>query len=160
MINRIQAFPKTEQQICAESVMCPKCRGGPSPCRPTKCIGHSDKDTYGATMNQLTITATDTVADVCTKLRAVLQAEDLIDEYFSLSIVTDETFWSLNERYRWIACYAVTGGSEGHYIHVDLISGYGEDWTGKALHLITGKTFLGLAHALKIANRCAELLRA
>jgi transposase len=28
MINRIQAFPKTEQQICAESVMCPKCRGG------------------------------------------------------------------------------------------------------------------------------------
>src|SRR5262249_3603265 len=24
-------------------------------------------------------------------------------------------------RYRWIACFAVTGTSEGHYIHVDLI---------------------------------------
>lgn len=23
-----QAFPKTEQQICAESVRCPECRGG------------------------------------------------------------------------------------------------------------------------------------
>ena len=26
-IDRAKAFPKTEQQICAESVMCPKCRG-------------------------------------------------------------------------------------------------------------------------------------
>ena len=43
--------------------------------------------------------------------------------------------------------------------HVDLIHGYDHDWTGKALHLITGKTFLGLAHAQTIANRCAELLR-
>ena len=110
-------------------------------------------------MTTLTITATDTVADVYKKLRDVLQAEDLIDEYFSLAIETDATFWKLLESYRWIACYAVTGGSEGHYIHVDLIDGFDREWTGKALHLITGKTFLGLAHALKIANRCAELLR-
>ena len=27
MIDRAKAFPKTEQQICAESVMCPNCRG-------------------------------------------------------------------------------------------------------------------------------------
>ena len=110
-------------------------------------------------MTKLTITETDTVADVYRKLRDILQAEDLIDEYFSLSIETDQTFWKLLESYRWIACYAVTGGSEGHYVHIDLIHGYDQDWTGKALHLITGKTFLGLAHALKIANRCAELLR-
>jgi hypothetical protein len=110
-------------------------------------------------MNQLTITETDTVTDVYRKLRDILEAEGLIDEYFSLSIVTDQTFWKLQENCRWIACYAVTGGSEGHYVHVDLISGYDQNWTGKAHHLITGKTFLGLAHALKIANRCAELLR-
>jgi len=107
----------------------------------------------------MTITQTDTVADVCRKLRGVLQAEDLIDEYFSVSIDRDQPFFKLAENYRWIACYAVTGGSEGHYVHIDLIHGYDQDWSGKALHLITGKTFLGLAHAQKIANRCAELLR-
>ena len=110
-------------------------------------------------MTKLTITETDTVADVYQKLRDILEAEGLIDEYFSLSIETDQTFWKLQESYRWIACYAVTGGSEGHYVHIDLIHGYDQDWTGKVLHLVTGKTFLGLAHALKIANRCAELLR-
>jgi hypothetical protein len=109
-------------------------------------------------MTKLTITETDTVADVYQKLRDILEAEGLIDEYFSLSIETDLTFWKLLESCRWVACYAVTGGSEGHYVHVDLIHGYDQDWTGKARHLITGKTFLGLAHALKIANRCAELL--
>jgi hypothetical protein len=110
-------------------------------------------------MTKLTITATDTVADVCGKLRDVLDEEHVIDEYFSASGMTDQPFLKLVERHRWIACYAVTGGSEGHFIHVDLIHGYDQDWTGKAQHLITGKTFMGLAHALKIANRCAELLR-
>lgn len=111
------------------------------------------------TMTKLTITETETVADVCGKLRAVLDEENLIDEYFSVSGMAEQPFWKLVESHRWIACYAVTGGSEGHYVHIDLICGYDHDWTGKALHLITGKTFLGLAHALKIANRCAELLR-
>ena len=122
-------------------------------------IGHCGQDTHEVTMSQLTITATDTVADVFRLLRDVLQQEDMIDEYFSLCFETDQTFWKLLEDYRWIACYAVTGGSEGHYIHVDLVHGYDSDYKGKALHLITGKTFLGLGHALKIANRCAELLR-
>jgi len=27
MIDRARAFPRTEQEICAESVMCPNCRG-------------------------------------------------------------------------------------------------------------------------------------
>ena len=121
--------------------------------------GQSGQDTQETNMNQLTITATDTVADVFRLLRDVLQQEDLIDEYFDLCIETDQTFFSLVESYRWTACYAVTGGSEGNYIHVDLIDGYDRDYNGKAQHLITGKTFLGLAHALKIANRCAELLR-
>ncbi len=110
-------------------------------------------------MKHLTFTATDTVADVCRRLRTVLDEDDLIDEYFDLSNPIDQTFFRLLEDYRWIACYAVTGGSEGHYIHIDLVHGYDRDYSGKALHLITGKTFLGLDHALKVANRCAELLR-
>ena len=110
-------------------------------------------------MNTLTISQTDTVADVFRKLRAVLDEEKLIDEYFSVSGPSDQLFWSLVESHRWIACYAVTGGSEGHYVHIDLIDGYDHDWTGRVVHLITGKTFLGLAYAQTIANRCAELLR-
>ena len=110
-------------------------------------------------MSTLTITETDTVVDVCRKLRAVLDEGDLIDEYFSVSGMVEQPFWTLVGSYRWIACYAVTGGSEGHYIHVDLVQGYDHDWSGKALHLITGKTFLGLEHARRIANRCAELLQ-
>lgn len=110
-------------------------------------------------MTNLTITESATVAEVCRRLRVVLDAEELIDRYFSVSGSPDQPFQELLQQYRWIACYAVTGGSEGHYIHVDLVAGYDTDWTGKTLHLITGKTFLGLAHAHKIANRCAELLR-
>lgn len=35
------------------------------------------------------------------------------------------------EGYRWIACYPVTGGSEGHYLHLDLI--YQRDADGRPL---------------------------
>ena len=56
-------------------------------------------------MTKLTITETDTVADVYRKLRDILEAEGLIDEYFSLSIETDQTFWKLLESCRWVACY-------------------------------------------------------
>lgn len=107
-------------------------------------------------MNKFTITATDTVADVCRKLRSVLDEEKLIDENLSVSGLPYQPFWSLLDQYRWIACYVVAGGSEGHYVHVDLVAGYDREWTGKVLHLITGKTFLGLSHAQKIASRCAE----
>ena len=122
-------------------------------------IGPEDKDTQETNMSKLTITETDTVADVFHLLQAVLHEEDLIDEYFDLCIETDQTYFSLVEDYRWTACYAVKGGSEGHYIHVDLVQGYDCDYKGTSLHLVTGKTFLGLGHAMKIANRCAELLQ-
>jgi len=87
-------------------------------------------------MSTLTITQTDTVADVCRKLRAVLDEENLIDEYFCVSGMAERSFRYLSEGYRWIACYSVTGGSEGHYIHVDLIGGYDHDWSGKALLIV------------------------
>lgn len=53
-------------------------------------------------------------------------------------------------RYRWIACYAVTGGSEGHYVHVDRI--WDVDHEGRHLeNLITIKTFGGYEEACAIA---------
>ena len=45
------------------------------------------------------------------------------DEYFSLEVPGNEK-WP--DRYRWIAVYVVTGGSEGLYLHVDqLLEGGG-----------------------------------
>ena len=100
----------------------------------------------------------DTVAKVFRKVRTVLDREGLIDEYFSLSdrSIGNEKFSSLRG---FIACYPVTGGSEGHYIHVDVVQYPNNQLPdGKVIHLITGKTFLGMEHAAKIAMRCIELL--
>lgn len=37
----------------------------------------------------------------------------------------------IRDRFRWVAVYPVTGGSEGHYLHVELI--YQRDAAGKEL---------------------------
>lgn len=91
-----------------------------------------------------------------------------IDEYFGLSTVWQhkhsngkpyysggcaDVEWPSD--YRWLACYAVTGGSEGHYIHIDFVR---DDGAFEGVFL--GKTFRGMAHAQRIAAKCAELLGA
>jgi hypothetical protein len=53
-----------------------------------------------------------------------------------------------------LACFAVTGGSEGHYIHVELLAGE------ERIPLFVGKTFEGMPHAWKVAMACAEALGA
>jgi hypothetical protein len=53
-----------------------------------------------------------------------------------------------------LACYAVTGGNEGHYLHVELLTGE------ERILLFTGKTFEGMAHAWKVAMACADALGA
>jgi hypothetical protein len=64
-------------------------------------------------------------------------------------------------KYRWIACYAVTGGSEGWYVHIDLVlSGYDDKMQATMKHLALCKTFEGRAHAYAIAARAAALLGA
>lgn len=82
-----------------------------------------------------------------------------IDEYFVVSSSAKyEGPQDWPTRWRWIASYAVTGGSEGHYIHIDIIGADGEE--GKVRQVFLGKTFRGMAHAQRIAARCAELLGA
>ena len=100
----------------------------------------------------------DTVAKVFRKVKTVLNREGLIDEYFSLSErETGNKIFSQLQGF--IACYPVTGGSEGHYIHVDVVQYPNNQLPdGRVVHLITGKTFLGMEHAAKIAMRCIELL--
>lgn len=108
--------------------------------------------------------------DLYLYLRDVLEGQ--IDEYFSAMYrydaevartakgqrdvqtrgfgpLTDET--TVGElRYRWIAVYPVTGGNEGHYIHVDLI--WQREYTEGRVPLFLGKTFQGMDHAIQMAN--------
>lgn len=73
--------------------------------------------------------------------------------------------------YRWIAAFAVTGGSEGHYIHVDAIlsadrvddrldQATGFQFSHASVQLYLMKTFEGWAHACAIAQAAGALLSA
>lgn len=59
-------------------------------------------------------------------------------------------------RYRWICVFPVTGGNEGHYIHVDLI------WQHEAregrVPLFLLKTFGGHAEAIQLAGLLCRVL--
>ena len=99
------------------------------------------------------------------ELNGRLTQEGLVDEYFGrCTYPRNHKIWTTKTedlRFRWIVCFAVTGTSEGHYIHIDLyLDGYGEDGGAPNFHVALGKTFQGFDHAWKIAKRCAELLGA
>jgi len=57
--------------------------------------------------------------------------------------------WPLNER---IAVFYVTGGSEGHYVHVEALV------NGKNLMLFLSKTFQGREGALRIVDALSKIL--
>lgn len=63
--------------------------------------------------------------------------------------------------YRWVVCYYVTGSSEGHYVHLDVMRGYrsGDGMmtalVGDVIHVGMCKTFLGAERAAEIARRCS-----
>ncbi len=95
-----------------------------------------------------------TIRQIYQYLRAGLG--DLIDEYFSILDDStpsegDDAPWPLDSR--WIAVFPVTGNSEGHYVHVEAIA---PDGRRRLLYL--AKTFQGMAHAWRIAQRLGELL--
>jgi hypothetical protein len=97
-------------------------------------------------------------AEILAELNARLDAKGLRpDEYgFSLSAsreIDNGSDWPLH--YAWVACYAVTGGSEGHYIHIDVINR-----ENQRILISLGKTFQGMEFALKVANACARHLGA
>jgi len=107
------------------------------------------------------------------QLRQILQPEleaitDNGIDYFELSVEAKYTNPARLDQpigdYRWIACYAVTGGSEGHYIHVDRIHRAEGDMYGhlpyvhEPIFLI--KTFGGYAIACTLAAYLGERLGA
>ena len=90
------------------------------------------------------------------RLRRILRLERICDDTLPGCDwkLRELTFTEAFPRWRWLACYAVTGDSEGWYVHVDVISGDSR----KLLFLC--KTFADMDAAYKIAKRCAELLGA
>lgn len=105
------------------------------------------------------------------KLKDIL--EDLIKklgedykelDYFGFSSIIErkdreQVAWP--EKWRWIACYAVRGDSEGYYIHVDVIFSDGtRDSNGTREMLFLGKSLSGMDLALRVANKCAKYLGA
>lgn len=98
-----------------------------------------------------------TIRELYQTLRREIEALDHDGfEYFSLSSNLQYDDKARQDqpigRCRWIACYAVTGGSEGHYIHVDriyLAKDYAREFSHEPLFL--GKTFGGYARACEIA---------
>lgn len=81
----------------------------------------------------------------------------LPDEYFGIAPILSLSTFPVN--YHWLACYAVTGGNEGHYIHVDII---GND--GERTAIFVGKTLkegsAGMQFSYQVAGALAEMLGA
>jgi len=80
--------------------------------------------------------------------------DDKLD-YACLGSTGDQKLDQQIARYHWCAVYAVTGGSEGHYIHVDLIR---NDESRELV--ILAKTFDGMTTAYEIAHDLAVFLYA
>ncbi len=75
-----------------------------------------------------------------------------MDEYFSnMQRHYPSRKWPAD--YNWIACFAVTGGSEGHYVHVESITGDKRDL------LFLGKTFGGMEQALEAVALLTNILQ-
>jgi hypothetical protein len=77
----------------------------------------------------------------------------MLDEldYFSFGGMRTDRDKGIPINTHWFACYAVEGGSEGHYIHVDFIVTQDHGEATRDLAFL-GKTFLGMDHALRVAG--------
>lgn len=106
-----------------------------------------------------------TVQDVLTDLNAALAAQGLEPDEYGFSDITrlvshDRKSAPWPARYRWIAVFAVTGGSEGYYVHIDAIVSHDGGRREERTPLGLAKTFSGMEHALKIASAATLLLGA
>lgn len=97
---------------------------------------------------------TKTIGEVLDEIRAIVgEYPEGGEEYFSVTTQrTLETPWPDGQ----IIVYPVTGGSEGHYIHVSVIDA-NKGWADHQL-VLTGKTFGGFDAAWAFAKRLAEML--
>lgn len=103
--------------------------------------------------------------EVFKELKQRLEAEGLLpEEYFCLEY--PEPYrpdgGAPFPEFRRLACYAVTGASEGHYVHVDALV-VRRDLGPPLLQVVPvflGKTFQGMDFACRVAAACARHLGA
>jgi hypothetical protein len=104
-----------------------------------------------------------TIDEVCNQFNAKLKALEIAPDEYGFYLWHDGG--SKNDKgkefpaWHWIACYPVTGGSEGHYMHIDVITDRGEH-----KHLFLAKTLQegqsGMEYAYEVCKVAALLLRA
>ena len=100
-----------------------------------------------------------TLAEVLGELNARLLARDLEPDEYGFDIMPRAEGFERSRDlswpdYRWIACFAVTGSNEGHYIHIEAIK------DNRRELIYVAKTFQGMGRAFEIARACAEILGA
>jgi hypothetical protein len=104
-----------------------------------------------------------TIDEVCKQLNEKLKALDIAPDEYGFDLWND---WdNKNDEgkefpvWRWIACYPVTGTSEGHYMHIDVITP-----TGEHKHMYLAKTLRegqpGMEYAYEVCKVAALLLQA
>jgi hypothetical protein len=71
-------------------------------------------------------------------------------DYFSTMKYERKTWPAL---YRRVFAFACPGGSEGHYIHLDM-----QTMDGAIETIFLGKSFMGLDHALELSNCLSRIL--
>lgn len=115
-----------------------------------------------------------TIQDVLDELNAKLKLEGREPDEYGFSNMTkyrDPAYMAEGPRkygqyalpwpeYRRIAVFPVTGNSEGHYIHIEIISPERKDGTHTVECIGLAKTFRGWDHACRIAGAAARLLQA
>jgi hypothetical protein len=116
---------------------------------------------------------TKTIYEVEAELKARLKADGYWEylDYFDICAALNEkeTKAQTWPKHRWIACYVVTGGSEGYYVHVDIVYGgqdviidqYGKNkdvWCRRLIFL--GKLLSDHNMAWEIAKACGNHLGA
>jgi hypothetical protein len=81
--------------------------------------------------------------------------KDMVDESLGLFCYDDgiDPYGDWPDDVRWIAVFPVTGSSEGHYVHVELIRDQGK----RSLFML-GKTFQGMEHAKAMCSKIIDLL--
>jgi hypothetical protein len=81
---------------------------------------------------------------------------DLLDGGLGPFGVDNSRSWHANHPNCNLVVYAVRGGSEGHYIHVDV--NFVDDGNSRRDIVMLGKTFAGMSDAVQIAAFVAEVL--
>ncbi|MEW6041646.1 MAG: hypothetical protein AB1633_09005 [Elusimicrobiota bacterium] len=102
------------------------------------------------------------VREILEELKDRLKEEDCYPDrsFDTAGLFIDDNGKNPFPDYSRIACFPVTGDSEGHNIHVDVIAYNEELKTTVTQPVFLGKTFQGIDFACKVANACAKHLGA